>query len=412
MVSVCRRAVFVLPGMSKAMPSRMPETTADKAANRMMTSGGAPNPTKQIQQGPVHCPSCGVSHRAGTACSKGLGDILGNLLKGVTRSGNKRGNPYHDDSTGKFTSASGGAGAAPGATANTEPPMGGIGTARTLQAPAASPAPNVTGSGTIAGKVNARPAQPGGTVAGKVNAAPKPAAETPSPAGAPTEKQDFPAGAGGGPFSHDEANAAYHQKRLEAVQGGANEQAAHQQGMDAGARAYANAKRGLEGQQPLSEAEFASARQRPAEHVAPPGPAAQPVAQAPAASAMPMQTQSAAPSAQQAQPARPQSPGTPTRAGSRGHGVLEAVAKPWASAAGSMGAGLFTPGATAAATGSALGGSAHGLLTHDPNAQQKTAAQQYQQRAQSAQRQSGHMQAQNQQYLNRLRGFLGQGGAR
>ena len=91
----------------RAMPNREPETKAKQSATAMMTAGGNPLPTKQIQQGPAFCPNCGESHRLGNLCTKSLTSALELFLaKGVTMSGNKRGNQAHDSSTGEFTSSS------------------------------------------------------------------------------------------------------------------------------------------------------------------------------------------------------------------------------------------------------------------------------------------------------------------
>lgn len=54
--------------------------------------------------GGIFCPSCGSHHKAGTLCgNKSIDDVL-DVLKSVTMSGNKSGNPAHDSETGQFAS--------------------------------------------------------------------------------------------------------------------------------------------------------------------------------------------------------------------------------------------------------------------------------------------------------------------
>lgn len=94
--------------LRKALTSRPPETFGEKQANQMMTAGKVSLPSKSPNSsGGIFCPSCGSHHKAGTLCgNKSVGEVL-DMLKGasgVTMSGNKKGNPAHDSSTGQFTS--------------------------------------------------------------------------------------------------------------------------------------------------------------------------------------------------------------------------------------------------------------------------------------------------------------------
>lgn len=453
------------------MPSRMPETAADKQATRMLTAGGAPHPTRQIQQGPSFCSSCGKAHHLGNGCSKSmtLAEAIEIVSKGVVRSANKRGNPYHDSETGQFTSSgAGGAGggapqAGPSESTMLSPakagPEGGtmkigkpsspspdVGTAPTQE----GPAPSSLGGGSAAGGTMAgkQSAKPDATVAGKVSAQASGGGESVSPSEiAEYERQqkenqgavaailrrqkegggqDEPERARG-PFSHAGANAAYHQAKQEHLMSGGDDKAAHQAGMNAGQREYANAVRQLGGQQPMSQSQYAGATApvRSAEGVLPGGGATTPSAKPPTMFG-PSGTQVSGPpsgmptpsSTQQgAAPGQPMSappvsgPGSsppPVSGGKTKQGLIESLTKPWANygTGASIGAGMFSPGGTVGATGAPVGQTAHSVLNYMKPAQQKPAAMQRQQQVQNAQNQSGHYNQQSTAYLNRLRGFL------
>lgn len=109
----------------RALPNRQPETQAQRNANNMLTGGRpAQSPVKPIQAGAgsVKCPSCGSFHRPGSLCDntrKSLDKLL-ELVKSSgagkeprvsrvpTKASDGRGNPYHDPSSGQFTSKDGG----------------------------------------------------------------------------------------------------------------------------------------------------------------------------------------------------------------------------------------------------------------------------------------------------------------
>lgn len=458
-----------MPGLYKALPNRRPETVADKQVTSMLTAGGAPHPLKQIQQGPSFCPSCGKSHRLGTVCSKALAEAVANYLnKGtITIQGQKRGNPYRDDSTGHFAAspqgkAGGGSkgseepasrstitrqkpftlqgqGAAPAPSVKTPAAGSDISTAHTMEAPAPSvsapsmPSASAAPGSTSAGKMSAQPKQPvsGGTVAGKMGAQVKPSAPTP-PESVPVSAAAEASEGTSGPFSHDPSNMAYHSARQQALGSGKQEHEAHQFGLEAGAREYANSQRKMQGQSPMDTSQWqAAGRMRSAGQVEPgqqtqqtgapqmagpsgtqvsgppqmTGPSGTQVTGAPAG--MPgvapgSAQQGQAPTAPGAQPTAP----GPRPGGKTQGGLLGTITKPWQQAAGGIGAGMFTPGGTTTATAGAIGGTAHGLLNYQGQQQQQPAAQQYQQRQQSAQKQSPTMQNADTTYLNRLRGFV------
>lgn len=431
MVSICRGAPFLLPtDVAKAMPSRMPETQADKNATAMMG-----HPTRQIQQGPVGCPTCGHAHRAGTLCSKSV-DVLDGLFKGVvTISGQKRGNPYRDDGTGRFAASpnGGGAGGGGGGASTQENTVmgaaprapGGLGTAKTEQgpasaAPAAAPSPPAAG-GTMPGKApqNAAGISPSMIARhedqqkqdqGFMDALMK----KPQVASAPKPV-----------FSHEGAQNAYQSAKDQAMGSGMNNDQAHAAGMKAGGEAYSNAIR--DPNAASAHGPTQSPPTRSAMGVLPGQGATQQggamTAQAPAPS---MTGQGAAPAPSVpggggSQPAA--SPGLKAPgagggaampgqkkpgAGGQKKDLLDELSKPWAANAGGMGGGLFTPGGTVGATNAAATGSAHGLLNYAK--EEKPAAAQHQQKVQNAQKQSGFLANQQTKHLNGMRQFAGQAG--
>lgn len=469
MVPICRSAPFLLPtDLVKALPSRKPETKAAQNATAMMG-----HPTRQIQQGPIGCPSCGHAHRAGTVCSvlkSDDNDFLDDIgiSKGVlTISGQKRGNPYRDEGTGRFAASPQGGAGGGGAAGGGEPtqentvmgarprpaaasPSENIGTANTMEAPAPSggttpgvggaptPPAQAAGGATMAGKVNAKPAAPKNQTGitpsmiadydkqqaedqaflDKLLAKPQP--ETPA-----------------GPknvFSHAGAQNAYSAVKEQAMGAGSSPDEAHAAGMKAGGQVYADSIRdpNAPAAQPSATPPSAHGPQqspptRSAPNVMPgarstsmpttPGGPATAVSPAPT---MPGAPAPAAPGggAVPAAPGAPSAPGgagaavpkVPKAAGGGKKGnVLEDVTKPWAHAAHGMGAGLFTPGGTIGATSAAVNGTAHGLLHHagDNN---KPASAQHQQTVQNASKQSNFLSNQNTKHLNGMRQFAGQAG--
>lgn len=461
-----RRSAFILPGpvpwaAEKAMPSRKPDTLADGQAKRMMTAGGAPLPTRQIQQGPVFCPSCKENHRTEAQCG---------ISKAVIHAGNKRGNPYHDSSTGRFSTApssggssgggnsgwSGGGEGGGGGTTRENTVMGDVGgnarqaadtslgSAKTVagSAPKSSSmtTPNkpaaVSSQATNPGKVNAaKPAAPaeGGTLAGKVNA--KPGAGPPAGGDSrlnwqgalePAKKETL---SGGLRFSHEGAQNAFRGEYNKLRSGGMGHEEAAKQAAPAGHRAYAEARRQLEPQPPAA----ATPPMRSAPGVLPTqtqqsgpptgmnGPNTTQVSglptgpngtqiSGPPTGMSPSVTPSPAGLGQSPSPgANPQiTPGSKNPAGGKqakqAPGVLGATVAPWAHAGQSIGSGLFTPGGTAGTTGGAVGHSAHGLLTTPLN--NKEQEQQGREQSKNAYQQQQQDKL-NQNYTARLRRFLG-----
>lgn len=470
MVPICRSAPFLLvTDVVKALPSRQPETKAAQNATAMMG-----HPTRQIQQGPIGCPTCGHAHRTGTVCSamKSVeGTFLDDLFgKGVmTISGQKRGNPYRDEGTGRFAaSPQGGAGAAGGAGGG-EPTqentvMGtrpaapaqseNIGTANTMEAPAPSggTVPGIGGSPTP-------PAQDAGGAAGGNSTTPGKQGPQNMPGITPSmiarheqqqaDDQGFldkllakpqPATPSGpkNVFSHEGAQQAYQAEKDRAMSAGSSPDEAHAAGMKAGGQAYSDSIR-----DPNAPPSARGPQQSPPTRSAPnvmPGPRATSMpttpggpATAPGGSAstsagtipnMPAATPPGGGGASPAAPgpsAAPVAPGsgggspstgapkTPKTGGGKQQGFLEGLVKPWEHAAHGMGAGLATPGGTIGATNSAVTGAAHGLLHHQN--EQKPASQQHQQKVQSAQKQPGAMANQQTSHLNSMRQFAGQTGS-
>jgi hypothetical protein len=461
MVPVVRSARSLLP-IEKALPNRQPETQAAQNANAMMTAGGAPSPTRQIQQGPSFCSSCGRAHRTGTMCSKGFSlekALAIGITKGtITISGQKRGNPYRDEATGRFSTSGNGGGAGGGGGAPTQEntvmgarpkpsDAGGIGNAPTMQAPAPATSPAAAsgggggaGGGTIAGKLNAKPAtgpqnQEGITPsmiaqhekqqAGDQNFLDALLNRNKDAVAAPPSSKPM--------FSHEGAQNAYAQERDRMSAGGASPDEAHAAGMKAGAAAYSNAIRPA-GQAPAAPATPSAGpantqqsgpptgmQTSPGASAAPTGQQTQvtgpptgmqtsPGAPAPAMPTAPGATSAPAPGATPG--AQPVKPGAVPGGGGKKKekaGLLDELSKPWEANARGMGAGLFTPGGTVGSTSSAVTGSAHGLLNYMK--EDKSAAQQHQQKQQNAQKQSTFGQNQQQQHQGRMRQFAGQAGA-
>lgn len=423
MVPIVRSARFLLPATEKALPNRQPETGAQRAAHRMMTAGGAPTPTKQIQSGPIFCPDCGETHRLGTTCKAfKLERALAALTKGVVTSGNKRGNPYHDSSTGHFTSAP-----------STKSPTGGsshdsfeqpmympgkttevdAGTAHTMEgkAPSKPANPDVTNIG----KVGASPKPPaaGGTVAGKVNAAPS-AKPSLSDANTVPPNEMSPGGNPGdrpkGFFSHDASNEAYKQAHGAALAGGQSRSQAHEAGMQAGQKAYMDSVRKLQPEAPQGASPpVRSATATMPDFTAPTqqGPAPGPSAPTQQGQAPPggLEPPQAPPKPQQSPPI---APGQKTQPG-----FVQQVIQPWANygTGSGIGGGMFTPGGTTAPTAGAAASGVHGLLnwSRGPNQPQQPAAMHRQKQLENIQNQSGFLQNQQTQYLNRLRNFTNRG---
>lgn len=469
MVPICRGAPFLLvTDVVKALPSRQPETKAAQNATAMMG-----HPTRQIQQGPIGCPTCGHAHRTGTVCSamKSVdGAFLDDLFgKGVmTISGQKRGNPYRDEGTGRFAASPQGGAGGGGAAGGGEPtqentvmgarprpaaasPSENIGTANTMEAPAPSggttpgvggaptPPAQAAGGATMAGKVNAKPAAPKNQTGitpsmiadydkqqaedqaflDKLLAKPQP--ETPA-----------------GPknvFSHAGAQNAYSAAKEQAMGAGSSPDEAHAAGMKAGGQVYADSIRDPNAAPPSAHGPQQSPPTRSAPNVmpgaratsmptTPGGPATAPGGGAPtSAGTMPNMPAPSMPGGGGSAPAAPGAPATPAAPGGGGtpapkapkaagggkqQGFLEGLVKPWEHAAHGMGAGLATPGGTIGATNSAVTGTAHGLLHHQN--EQKPASQQHQQKVQSAQKQPGAMANQQTNHLNSMRQFAGQAG--
>ena len=82
----------------RALPSRKPETTADKLRNAMLTAGNAKRPVDAPQSDGVYCPSCGKSHRAGTVCPVAKSFFFHQAFRELCK-----GNDWHDRKTGQFT---------------------------------------------------------------------------------------------------------------------------------------------------------------------------------------------------------------------------------------------------------------------------------------------------------------------
>lgn len=460
MVPICRTAMFLLPGVQKAMPSRMPETQADKNATAMMG-----HPTRAIQQGPTACPSCGRNHRAGTVCfNKGV-DVLSALFaKGtITISGQKRGNPYRDEGTGRFAAspgaggAGGGGGGGLGAPTQENTVMGArapqapgedIGSAKTQEGSApnpsvAAPAPSVGGEGpkTMPGK------EP---VKNQTGISPSMIARHEAQQ---KEDQGFldaflnrnkdAAGAGPKPvFSHQGAQEAYEGEKARAMGAGASNEEAHAAGMKAGGAAYAQAIRDPNapaapakpaapaGGAPTSSGPSAPTAQGGAATVQSPAPTMSGAAPAPAAGGGPAPGGAPGPAAPGgAAPAAPgggaggaggsRAPAGSGGGGSPGTGIpkgakkppslLDELSKPWSAAGGSIGAGMFTPGGTVGGTNAGVTGTAHGLLSYAK--QDKPGSAQHQQQAKNAQGKSGFMQNQQAQQQGNMRQFAGGMGA-
>lgn len=92
-------------GLCKALPSRPPETVADKITNKMHTAGKLPLPVEAPQsKSGTYCPACGHSHKLGSICENN------NKIAALLTEGNRiiKGNPGHDKATGRF--AAGGSG--------------------------------------------------------------------------------------------------------------------------------------------------------------------------------------------------------------------------------------------------------------------------------------------------------------
>jgi hypothetical protein len=86
-----------------------PASFAANQAKKMMGAGNPIATSQTREAGSVPCASCGGHHRLGTVCSKSFENAL-DILKAKAKhivsqpKGNRGGNPYHDSSTGKFTS--------------------------------------------------------------------------------------------------------------------------------------------------------------------------------------------------------------------------------------------------------------------------------------------------------------------
>lgn len=396
---------------SKALPNRQPETGAQRGANRMMTHGGMPSPIKTIQQNGVFCPSCGEHHRPGKTCGvKSLGSFFDNYVakagNGVVMSSNTHGNRAHDPATGKFTSVPSG-GAAGGGGAKTTPDAGpttkvspqtkvmdaggGIGTANTMQAPAAAGAPPATSSPPSG--ANSEQKTGIGIPAARAQQNQAGRAEKQQAAGAAQDQADAKLSADlGGDAPRKAGEAAYFQHRDQALAGGASEAEAHEAGKKQGMSAWdaamearqagkqaapAGALRSTEGggrTPPKGAATVpngAKMGQRTGGGVAttPSGPSSMPGAGPQTSIPLSPATTPGvpAPATPPGAPTAPPAPGTPPLPGKQPaggkNGGIGGI-NPWQlyGVGSSIGAGLDKPGGTFAPTTSGVVSTAHGLL--------------------------------------------------